>query len=134
MTTNWPSVTNRRLSELPKTDGYGSLPVVRNVAHQGLHHLGVSLHREDGRPLFDAVIRTGHDGNHLPAVGQAQPNGKGAVVPQLHRLALERHVRVAVDRAIHNDLGVDGEFKLIRVASGRPAAIAGFHWRPKWTP
>src|ERR1051326_3755403 len=82
------------------------------VVEQRLQVLGVALDCQDDGPFLNAVGGVGNGGDDLPAVGQAEAQGEGAVGPELDRHALERDMGIRFCRAIDNEFGIKLEPEL----------------------
>src|SRR5262245_35324562 len=78
--------------------------------------LGVAFDGQDNGAFFDAVSAGCGRGNNLPAVGQAEPHGEGAVGAELDRLALESDLRGRFGSAVDNQFGIELEPELPRLA------------------
>src|SRR5262249_56905762 len=95
----------------------------------GFELLGVALDGEDNGALLDAVGGLGDGGDDLPAVGQAEAHGKGAVGAQLDRLALERDAGAGFGGAVDDQLGVELEPELAPPAEAEAAGAEARHGR-----
>src|SRR5438874_13425471 len=83
-----------------------------DVVDHRLEVLGVALDRQHDRPLLDAVGARRDRRDDLPPVRQAEAHREGAVRPQFHRLALQRHAGVRLGGAVDNQFGVESEPEL----------------------
>src|SRR5438132_13414666 len=100
---------------LPLTTHYSPNSLIHLMNHR-LERLGIAFDGEDDGAFLDAVGGGGGGRDDLPAVGQAEAHGEGAVRAELDRLALERDFRARRGSAIDDQLRVELEPELALLA------------------